>query len=174
MPSNDCEVSTTSRRPFRLMAAAFSLATVAAVTALQPTTESANAFSASAHVSPDAASRTCSRSSWRGLALETQSSHALSSTSARLRCGTWYNTSMEKQMEKSKLLESLSEGRVTVLFTKKDGTDRTMICTRNIDMIDEEYHPKGTMIESDNNIRAFDLENNGWRSFNFDTVKEVL
>lgn len=81
---------------------------------------------------------------------------------------------MEKQMEKSKLLESLSEGRVTVLFTKKDGSDRTMICTRNIDMIDEEYHPKGTMIESDNNIRAFDLENNGWRSFNFDTVKEVL
>jgi predicted DNA-binding transcriptional regulator YafY len=41
-------------------------------------------------------------------------------------------------------------------------------------MIDEEYHPKGTMIESDNNIRAFDLENNGWRSFNFDTVKEAL
>lgn len=77
-------------------------------------------------------------------------------------------------IEKSKLLESLSEGRVTVLFTKKNGTDRTMICTRNIDMIDEEYHPKGTMIESDNNIRAFDLEKNGWRSFNFDTVKEVL
>ena len=77
-------------------------------------------------------------------------------------------------MEKSKLLESLSEGRVTVLFTKKNGTDRTMICTRNIDMIDEEYHPKGIMIESDNNIRAFDLEKNGWRSFNFDTVKEVL
>jgi len=52
----------------------------------------------------------------------------------------------------------------TVHFTKKDGTTRVMRCTRNIELIPEEFHPKGES-ESTKNITAFDLDKNKWRSF---------
>lgn len=52
----------------------------------------------------------------------------------------------------------------TVHFTKKDGTSRTMRCTRNTELIPEEFHPKGES-ESTKSIAAFDLDKNEWRSF---------
>ena len=60
----------------------------------------------------------------------------------------------------------------TVHFTKKDGTTRVMRCTRNIELIPEEFHPKG---ESGNTkaIAAFDLEKNEWRSFNAESVVRI-
>lgn len=75
-------------------------------------------------------------------------------------------------MEKAKLIEALGKGEVTVTFTKKDGTDRTMRCTRNSGLIPVEKHPKGdNTTESGDNIRVFDVEKQDWRSFNFTTLK---
>ena len=76
-------------------------------------------------------------------------------------------------MEKEVLLEQLSTGVVTISFTKKDGTERVMQCTRNLGIIPNEFHPKSevTQTESSDNIRVFDVENSGWRSFNFSSVK---
>jgi hypothetical protein len=76
-------------------------------------------------------------------------------------------------MEKNVLIKSLAEGVVTVTFTKKDGSDRVMKCTRNPGMIPAEYQPKNSeeSVEINDNIRVFDVENLGWRSFNFSTLK---
>lgn len=74
-------------------------------------------------------------------------------------------------MEKSELLKSLAEGVISVTFTKKDGTDRVMLCTRKSSLIPTEFHPKGETVETGDNIRVFDVEKNGWRSFNLSTLK---
>lgn len=68
----------------------------------------------------------------------------------------------------------LEEGEVTVKFTKKDGSERVMKCTLNQNMIPTEKMPKGTgKQKSDNTISVFDLDVDGWRSFCYDSVKEI-
>lgn len=77
-------------------------------------------------------------------------------------------------MEKNVLIEQLSKGVVTISFTKKDGTERVMNCTRNSNLIPAEFQPKSetkSETESGDNIRVFDVEKQGWRSFNFSSVK---
>ena len=78
-------------------------------------------------------------------------------------------------MKKEVLLQMLAEGQTTIQFTKKDGTLRVMNCTRDPKLIPSGYHPKtsedNTKLESSDNIRVFDLENSGWRSFNFSSIK---
>lgn len=73
------------------------------------------------------------------------------------------------------LKQSLHKGVVKVVFTKKDGTDRTMLATLNEELIPEDKRPKGTgkKVVSGNTIAVYDVEADGWRSFNYDTVKEV-
>jgi hypothetical protein len=65
------------------------------------------------------------------------------------------------------------EQPVVVTFTKKDGTERVMKCTKNFDYIPEEKLPKTTVPESDV-IRVFDLEISEWRSFNIESVKDFI
>lgn len=85
-------------------------------------------------------------------------------------------------MTKQELVESLKEGEVVVTFKKKDGTERVMKCTKNIVHIPEEFHPKtdkvvkldenGNAIESDN-ITVWDMESNGWRSFDYKSILKI-
>lgn len=75
-------------------------------------------------------------------------------------------------MEKAVLLELLSTSAVSITFTKKDGSERTMLCTRFIDAIPADKRPKGdNSTETGDNIRVFDLEKQDWRSFNFTSLK---
>lgn len=76
-------------------------------------------------------------------------------------------------MEKTALMEALGKGVVTVTFTKKDGTERTMRCTRSTSYIPIEHAPKSDTSKEEvtDNIRVFDVEKQGWRSFNFTTLK---
>ena len=78
-------------------------------------------------------------------------------------------------MNKGDLIKTLSEGIAIVTFTKKDGTERVMRCTRNPSFIPAEFHPKTSdekeNLEASDNIRVFDVEKQGWRSFNYSTVK---
>lgn len=74
-------------------------------------------------------------------------------------------------MKKETLLKLLSQGPTTVVFTKKDGTTRTMQCTRKIELIPVDQRPKNSIQEENSdNIRVYDLEKNGWRSFNFSNI----
>jgi uncharacterized protein YdaT len=68
----------------------------------------------------------------------------------------------------------LRSEEVTILFTKKDGTERKMLCTLKEDKIPQEFAPKTENREkSEDAIAVFDLEKNSWRSFRFDSIKEV-
>jgi hypothetical protein len=76
--------------------------------------------------------------------------------------------------EKNWLLSALRESEVTVKFTKKDGSERTMICTLKEDKIPAEKTPKGTEKQKNEEVvPVFDLESQGWRSFRWDSIKEI-
>lgn len=76
-------------------------------------------------------------------------------------------------MDKNELLKKLSSEVVTVTFIKKDGTERVMRCTKNLNLIPTEHQPKGeSSVEAkEDNVRVFDIEKQGWRSFNYSTLK---
>ncbi len=86
------------------------------------------------------------------------------------------------QITKDELVEKLQQEVVQLVFTKADGTQRHMVCTKNIVHIPEQFHPKtdkvvkldenGNPIETDL-ITIWDMEQQGWRSFNFSKVLEV-
>ena len=89
---------------------------------------------------------------------------------------------MELQITKDELLEKLNSEAVSVTFTKADGSERTMLCTKMVSKIPEAQHPKtdkvvkldenGNVIETDL-VTVYDLEKEGWRSFNFSKVLNV-
>lgn len=67
----------------------------------------------------------------------------------------------------------VNENHLEVTFVKKDGTERTMICTTDSGSIPEERYPVGESKVKENTdiLRVYDLENDGWRSFRIDSVK---
>lgn len=73
------------------------------------------------------------------------------------------------------LLQLLSDGIISVKFTKKDGTDRSMVCTLSSKVIPDEYAPKGEAKreKSTEALAVFDVEKEGWRSFRWDSVKSI-
>jgi hypothetical protein len=89
---------------------------------------------------------------------------------------------MSLEITKDELLEKLQTEEVSVTFTKADGSERTMLCTKMVSRIPEAQHPKtdkvvrldenGNVIETDL-ITVYDLEKEGWRSFNFSKVLNV-
>lgn len=78
------------------------------------------------------------------------------------------------KMDIDRLKDLLRSGICNVVFTKKDGTERMMRCTLN-----ESYvvpHEKTTDREKTPNLNVvsvWDLDVNGWRSFRYDSIKEV-
>jgi hypothetical protein len=70
--------------------------------------------------------------------------------------------------------EYLSESKVAVTFTKKDGSERRMVCTKMADLIPTDKLPKGTGSQSTGDaVAAFDLEKQEWRSFNTGSIKHI-
>jgi len=68
----------------------------------------------------------------------------------------------------------LRSEKVKITFTKKDGTDREMLCTLVSDEIPSEKAPKNTgKSGSDDALAVFDLEKTEWRSFRWDSVKKI-
>jgi len=70
----------------------------------------------------------------------------------------------------------LDEGVTEVKFTKKDGTDRVMLCTKAIFLIPEKAfgetkestRPKNTDVAV-----VWDLQKDAWRSFRYDSVQSA-
>lgn len=73
----------------------------------------------------------------------------------------------ELNVNKEHLVSFLDRGVVAVTFTKKNGDVRNMRCTRNLDMIPFGDHPlNGIYASTDTLVHAYDLDEEGWRSFN--------
>lgn len=89
----------------------------------------------------------------------------------------------EAEMKKFKpwLKGMLALGPVTVIFTKKDGTERVMECTTNpelvpVDLNEEKAHNNDIKKERKVNedvCPVYDLQSKAWKSFRFDSIKEV-
>jgi hypothetical protein len=74
--------------------------------------------------------------------------------------------------EKDWLKNLLHEREVVVEFVKKDGTMRKMTCTLSENKIPSEKMPKNAEKTKNEEILAvFDVENQDWRSFRWDSVK---
>ena len=71
------------------------------------------------------------------------------------------------------LVDRLKQSVVNVVFTKADGSERTMNCTLKLENIPEDQHPKSAIKSESDQIRVFDTDIDAWRSFNFGSVKTV-
>lgn len=84
------------------------------------------------------------------------------------------NQSDEFKDQVRKLLHDSKD--LCIVFTKKDGTQRKMLCTLNESKIPTEKQPKSEGTESTtagSALRVFDTEKSEWRSFRWDSVTEV-
>ena len=71
------------------------------------------------------------------------------------------------------LKEKMKNGEVRFTFTKKNGETRDARGTVNMDMIPDDYHPKGSYAIPSNTYRYFDLEKYEWRSFIIENLVSV-
>jgi hypothetical protein len=72
-------------------------------------------------------------------------------------------------------ISMLKIGPATVVFTKKDGTERTMQCTLEPDVlpkVEVKEDKKTNRKQSDTSIAVYDIEAKGWRSFTIRAVKQ--
>ena len=84
------------------------------------------------------------------------------------------NIVFNSKKEKDWLLTLLREQEITVKFVKKDGSEREMLCTLNEGKIPAEKAPKGVeRTTSDDVVPVFDIENQGWRSFRWDSITGI-
>jgi hypothetical protein len=95
----------------------------------------------------------------------------------------------EFKLFKKWLKSHLAFGPVTVTFTKKDGSERVMECTTSpslvpVDLTEEKHYtntsdpvdfpkPKKEKKVSEDAMSVYDLEAKGWRSFRWDSIKQV-
>jgi hypothetical protein len=78
----------------------------------------------------------------------------------------------------------LQTNNVAVTFTKKDGTVRRLVCTLREEVINDKFAktdlnvspiydaPKNWDMHITTNFAVWDIENDGWRSFNPESVIE--
>ena len=67
----------------------------------------------------------------------------------------------------------LRNGICEMTFTKKDGTLRSMKCTLAewlVPQVETKNPTPRVIAENDNLVKVYDLEKQGWRSFNIDSV----
>lgn len=88
---------------------------------------------------------------------------------------------METNLEQltTDVLQKLRSGETTVVFTKVDGSQRTMRCTLDESRIPVDKRPKVSEAAegqpevastAGSSIRVFDLDVQGWRSFRVNSI----
>ena len=83
-------------------------------------------------------------------------------------------------IDKYALKEQLQNGVVTVVFEKKDGTERTMRATLSDNYVPQvlsEYdgqEAKPAKQLNDSVQSVWDIDSGGWRSFRLDSVKKLI
>lgn len=79
------------------------------------------------------------------------------------------------------LKSHLAYGPVTVIFTKRDGSERAMLCTTSEKLVPVHTTNTSNPIDFPVKYRAvnedvqpvYDLEAKAWRSFRWDSIKKV-
>ena len=74
------------------------------------------------------------------------------------------------------LRDLLHTNVVEVNFTKSDGTERKLKCTLKADKLPVKEDTGNDTPKKKSNpdlLSVYDVENNGWRSFRFDSIKSV-
>lgn len=74
---------------------------------------------------------------------------------------------------RDQLTTVLKENVISVVFTKADGTERHMYCTTQLSAIPVQHHPKTAKAPAVDNIIVWDTDAQGWRSFNYNRLKQV-
>ena len=81
---------------------------------------------------------------------------------------------MEKAMKRDELRQKLLKATQRVVFVKKDGTKRTMICTLRKDVRDSYLGRSATARkEPANLLTVWDCDAQDWRRVNLDTLISV-
>lgn len=75
-------------------------------------------------------------------------------------------------IEREELREKLRNGELTVVFTKKDGSERRLRCTLQSDVVPETKN--SGIVRTDEVLSVYDVENAGWRSFRLDSISEII
>ena len=97
-------------------------------------------------------------------------------------------TEKETKLFKKWLKSHLAHGPTTIVFTKKDGSERVMECTTSptlVPFVEEKVHitntdnpidfpaPKKEKTANEDVMPVYDLESKAWKSFRWDSIKEV-
>jgi hypothetical protein len=79
-------------------------------------------------------------------------------------------------LTKQKIKELLLQDIYQIKFQKKDGSERTMVCTLQEDLLPKlepkQQENKQIKKQADTNLPVWDLEKSSWRSFCIESVIE--
>ena len=76
-------------------------------------------------------------------------------------------------MNKSDVMEKLKSDVINIIFTKVDGTTRSMKATLSQNIVPGEATARATNRSANTAQAVWDTEASGWRSFKWDSIKEV-
>lgn len=81
-----------------------------------------------------------------------------------------------KEAAKLSIKNMLQNNIVRLNFIKADGTKRSMLCTLMEEHLPVKDESKVTKPRKQNEdvLPVFDLENNSWRSFRYDSIEDVV
>ena len=71
------------------------------------------------------------------------------------------------------LVEGLKKNVMRVTFTKINGEERVMRCTLHNSVLPEQPISGIKKKENQETLSVWDLDNDGWRSFRLDSIKEM-
>lgn len=74
--------------------------------------------------------------------------------------------------QKEQIQSTLRQGECEIVFTKKDGSERQMVCTLHPDYLPvrDETAPAGKNNENEHTVTVWDIEAGGWRMFRIDSL----
>ena len=89
----------------------------------------------------------------------------------------WNFRGFMAMLSKTELKENLSRSVAKVIFNKSDGSTRIMNCTLISEFLPEKRLDESVRHvprrENDEVLAVWDIDSNGWRSFNVNSVIEV-
>ena len=75
---------------------------------------------------------------------------------------------------RDRLITKLTEGKLNVTFTKKNGEERTRFCTLMSEFLPETKETEKTDQKVNEEVLAvWDLDKDAWRSFRLDSISNV-
>lgn len=88
--------------------------------------------------------------------------------------GSLHSPSFSLSNDKKSLQELLRQNTATVTFTKKDGTDRVMVCTLKEGVVVPHERKTDRVKEpKDDLLPVWDIEASAWRSITIPNIKSV-